>query len=229
MGGTVLAYIARRLLLFIPVLFAISLVSFAIINLPPGDYVTQLATDRAWAGARMPEAEEQALREQFGLADPMLVQYWRWISGIIFEGDFGRSLSANRPVAAILAERVPLTIALSSLTLIFVYAVSIPIGIYAATHKYSAVDYLFTFLGFLGLAIPGFLLALVLLWAFYWLFGANMSGLFSSEFIDAPWGWGKFVDMMSRIWFPVIIIGMSSTAGLIRVMRGNLIYELEKP
>jgi peptide/nickel transport system permease protein len=223
------AYIVRRLLLFIPVLFAISVVSFAIINLPPGDFVTQLAADRAWQGAPMAAEEEQALREQYGLADPIPVRYGRWIGDIILHGDFGRSLATNKPVSRILAERVPVTVAISLGTLLFVYAVSIPIGIYSATHKYSVFDYLFTFVGFFGLAVPGFLLALVLLWAFFTLFGLNMSGLFSSSFVGEPWSWGKLMDMLSRIWFPVIIIGIAGTAGLIRVMRGNLLDELDKP
>lgn len=222
-------YIFRRLLLFIPILFAISVVSFAIVSLPPGDFVTQLASDRAWQGAPMSAEEEQALRVQYGLADPQPERYVRWIGDIVLHGDFGRSLANNKPVSQILAERVPVTIAISAGTLIFVYAVSIPIGIYSATHKYSIFDYLFTFVGFVGLAVPGFLLALVLLWVFFSLFGINMSGLFSASFVGEPWSWAKFGDMLSRIWFPVIIIGIAGTAGLIRVMRGNLLDELEKP
>jgi peptide/nickel transport system permease protein len=225
----VLRYVVYRLALFIPVLFAISVVSFAIINLPPGDYVTQLAAERAWQGGELTAEQQAALRDQYGLSDPIYVRYVEWIGGIVFEGDFGRSLSHERPVVDILVERVPMTITISLASLIFIYAVSIPIGIYAATHKYSLVDYLFTLIGFIGIAIPGFLLALLLLWVFYWIFDLNMSGLFSPQYVDAPWSWGRLMDLASRVWFPVVIIGMSGTAGLIRVMRGNLLDELEKP
>jgi peptide/nickel transport system permease protein len=146
----------------------------------------------------------------------------------VVEGDFGRSYRWNKPVSEVLAERVPLTVAISLFTTIFVFAVAVPIGIYSAVRKYSVFDYFFTFLGFIGLATPGFLLALVMLWLFYSLFGANMSGLFSQQFVDAPWSASKVLDLLSRIWFPMIIIGMSGTAGIIRVMRGNLLDELQK-
>lgn len=224
-----LRYLVGRLLLLIPVLFVVSLLSFVILELPPGDYVSTVAADRHQQGSPMSESEQQQLREQLGLTDPILVQYGRWISNIVFEGDFGRSLAWSKPVSEVLAERVPLTMAVSLMTLVFVYAVSIPIGIYSATHKYSIGDYVFTFLGFLGLAIPGFLLALVLLWFFYSTFGVNMSGLVSQEFIDEAWSVGKVINLLSRIWFPVMIIGLTGTASLIRVMRANLLDELEKP
>lgn len=223
-----LAYIVRRVLMLIPVLFAISLVSFAIIELPPGDYLTSLMAEMRAQGVELTPAEQEALKRQYGLDQSLITRYWVWMHNIFTEGDFGRSFSWNRPVADILAERVPLTIIISLFTTLFVFAVAIPIGIYSAIHKYSVLDYVFTFFGFLGIAIPGFLLALILLWLFYALFGVNMSGLFSQEFVDAPWSVSKVLDLLSRIWFPMLIIGMNGTAGLIRVMRGNLLDELEK-
>lgn len=223
-----IAYIARRLLLLIPVLFTLSLFSFVLLELPRGDYLSSLVAETRAQGVNLSEGEIEALSRRYGLDRPMFERYLTWIGNIIFEGDFGRSYRSNQPVTDILAERVPLTIAISLLTTIFVFAVSIPIGIYSATHKYSAFDYIFTFVGFIGIAIPGFLLALVLLWVFYGAFGWNMSGLFSQDYVGAPWSVGKVLDLMQRIWFPIIIIGLNGTAGLIRVMRGNLLDELEK-
>ncbi|MEQ4203901.1 ABC transporter permease [Actinopolymorpha sp. B17G11] len=221
-------YIARRVLLLIPVLFAISLVSFVIIELPPGDYVSTLVAQMRQRGVELTPSERDALIRQYGLDHSVAHRYGIWLKDIVVEGDFGRSYRWNKPVSEVLAERVPLTVAISLFTTIFVFVVAVPIGIYSAVRKYSAFDYLFTFIGFIGLATPGFLLALVMLWLFYSLFGANMSGLFSQNFVDAPWSVGKILDLLSRIWFPMIIIGMSGTAGIIRVMRGNLLDELQK-
>ncbi len=221
-------YITRRLLLLIPVLFAISLVSFVIIELPPGDYVSTLVAQMRQRGVEMTASERDSLIRQYGLDQSVAHRYGIWLKNIVVEGDFGRSYRWNKPVSEVLAERVPLTVAISLVTTIFVFALAVPIGIYSAVRKYSVFDYFFTFLGFIGLATPGFLLALAMLWIFYSLFGANMSGLFSQEFVDAPWTFSKVVNLLSRIWFPMIIIGMSGTAGIIRVMRGNLLDELQK-
>lgn len=223
-----LGYIGRRLLLLIPVLFVISLVSFVIIDAPAGDYLTSYIAELRSQGVELSAGEQETLRQQYGLDQPVLARYGIWMGHILFEGDFGRSFSWNKPVSEILSERVPLTILISLLSTIFVYAVSIPIGIYSAIHKYSVFDYVFTFVGFMGLAIPGFLLALVLLWVFYSAFGVNMSGLFSQQYVDAPWSLAKVGDLASRIWFPMLVIGLNGTAGLIRVMRGNLLDELRK-
>jgi peptide/nickel transport system permease protein len=224
----VAGYIARRVLLLIPVLFAISMVSFVIIELPPGDYVSTLVAQMRQQGVELTPAEENALIRQYGMDKSVAHRYGVWLQNIVTEGDFGRSYRWNKPVSEVLEERVPLTIAISLFTTVFVFAVAVPIGIYSAVRKYSVFDYFFTFLGFIGLATPGFLLALVMLWIFYSVFGANMSGLFSQGYVDAPWSVSKFVDLLSRIWFPMIIIGMSGTAGIIRVMRGNLLDELQK-
>jgi peptide/nickel transport system permease protein len=168
------------------------------------------------------------MKRMYGLDQPEIVQYYLWMRNMIVYGDFGRSFQWNKPVKTILLERIPLTMGVSLATTLFVFAVSIPIGIYSATHKYSAFDYLFTFIGFIGLSVPGFLLALVLMWVIYNLTGATVSGLFSAQYADAPWSVGKLLDLLKRIWFPMFVIGMSGTAGLIRVMRGNLLDELQK-
>lgn len=221
-------YIMRRVIMLIPVLFAISLVSFMIIELPPGNYLTSLTAEMRQQGIELTPSDRVALEKQYGLDRNIAERYGIWMRNIITEGDFGRSFRWNRPVSEILAERVPLTVIITLLTTIFVFAVSVPIGIYSATHKYSVFDYVFTFVGFVGIAIPGFLLALVLLWLMFYAFGVNMSGLFSQGFVDAPWSLAKLMDMLKRIWFPILIIGLEGTAGLIRVMRGNLLDELQK-
>ncbi len=223
-----LAYIARRILLLIPVVLVISIVIFAIIQLPPGDYLTTYIENLRTSGIEVSESQVASMKRMYGLDQPEIVQYYLWMRNMIVYGDFGRSFQWNKPVKTILLERIPLTMGVSLATTLFVFAVSIPIGIYSATHKYSAFDYLFTFIGFIGLSVPGFLLALVLMWVIYNLTGATVSGLFSAQYADAPWSLGKVFDLMKRIWFPMFVIGMSGTAGLIRVMRGNLLDELQK-
>ena len=222
------SYILRRLLLFVPVLIAISFLIFVIIQLPSGDYVTTYVEELRAQGVEVKPEDIQELKRRYGLDQPLYGQYLRWIRNILLEGDFGRSFSWNKPVSAILKDTVPLTIAVSLGSTLFVYLVAIPIGIYSATHKYSLFDYVATFIGFIGLSVPGFLLALILVWVVYSTFGVNITGLFSPQYADAPWSLGKFLDLLKHIWFPVIIIGMSGTAGLIRVMRGNLLDELQK-
>ena len=221
-------YIVKRVLLLIPVMTVISIVIFFVIQLPPGDYLTNYIANLEQQGIDVTESEAASLRRTYGLDQGIAEQYFRWISNIILHGDFGRSFAWNKPVSALLWERVPLTIIISLITTIFIYAVSIPIGIYTATHKYSFFDYFWTFIGFIGLSVPGFLLALLIIWWTYSIFGISISGLFSQEYIAEPWSIGKVFDMLKRIWFPIIIIGMSGTAGLIRVMRGNLLDELQK-
>jgi len=223
-----LAYIARRILLLIPVVLVISIVIFAVIQLPPGDYLTTYIENLRTSGIQVSESQVESMKRMYGLDQPEIVQYYLWMRNMIVYGDFGRSFQWNKPVKTILLERIPLTMGVSLATTLFVFAVSIPIGIYSATHKYSAFDYLFTFIGFIGLSVPGFLLALVLMWVIYNLTGATVSGLFSAQYADAPWSVGKLLDLLKRIWFPMFVIGMSGTAGLIRVMRGNLLDELQK-
>ncbi|RYG86397.1 MAG: ABC transporter permease, partial [Alphaproteobacteria bacterium] len=171
----------------------------------------------------------EQLRVQYGLGEPLYVQYWKWISGIIFHGDFGRSFEWQQPVSSLIWDRIGLTFLLSLLTLLFVWMISLPIGIYSAVRRYSVGDYVATFLGFLGLATPSFLMALVLLFVAFKFFGVNLTGFFSSEFESAPWSFDKFLDLLSHLWIPILVLGSSGTASLIRIMRANLLDELYKP
>ncbi len=223
-----LAYITRRIVMLIPILFLISVVSFFVIELPPGDWVSFQIENMRMSGIQLSEDEAARLTRQYGLDLPPYARYFKWMKGILLHGDLGWSFQWNRPVNEILKERIPLTIFVSLLALIFSWVVAIPIGIYSATHQYSVWDYIFTFIGFIGLATPGFLLALVLAWAFFKFFDFSALGLFSSEYLDAPWSWAKFLDMLKHIWLPMILIGLAGTGGTIRVMRGNLLDELQK-
>lgn len=223
-----LSFIIRRILFLIPLLLVISIITFVVIQLPPGDFLTTLITRYKIAGIELAENEIQRLKEMYGLDKPLYIQYLKWMRNMILYGDFGRSFEWNKPVRDILVERVPLTVTISLFTTIFTWIVAIPIGIYSALRQYSTFDYIFTFLGFVGLSMPGFLLALILMWFLYSTFGFRLGGLFSPQFITEPWSMAKFIDLLKHIWFPIIIIGMSGTAGLIRTMRGNLLDELRK-
>ncbi|MBA7672168.1 Inner membrane ABC transporter permease protein YejB [subsurface metagenome] len=213
-------YIIRRLLLMIPTLLAISIISFVIIQAPPGDFLTTYVSQLRAMGQVIDSAEVESLRIRYGLGKPIYVQYFKWMWGIV-RGDLGRSMEWNQPVARLIAQRLPWSILISLTSLLFVYIVAIPIGILR--------DYLFTFIGFIGIAIPNFLFALVLLW-FYFVYTGNVAiGLFSSQFQLAPWSLAKFVDLLKHLWMPAIIVGTAGTCGLIRVMRANLLDELQKP
>ena len=223
------AYVVRRLLYMIPTLFAISLVSFLIIQLPPGDYLSTLVAELAAQGDVVDNARLTALENRYGLNEPFYVQYWKWITGIVLRGDFGHSFEWNRPVATLIWDRLALTFLLSLSTLLFIWAVAFPIGIYSAVRKYSIGDYIATFLGFIGLAIPNFLLALVLMYVSFKVFNQSVGGLFSPQYIEAPWSWGKVLDLLSHLWIPMIVLGTAGTAALIRIMRANLLDEIFKP
>jgi len=214
--------------MLIPLLLVVSVVSFIIIQLPPGDFMTTYIANLKMSGVEVAKDEAARLRILYGLDKPLYVQYLMWIRNIILYGDFGRSFQWNQPVKEILADRVTLTVIISLLSTIFVWIVAIPIGIYSALRQYSVFDYTFTFLGFIGLSMPSFLLALILMWFLYSQFGFSMTGLFSPEFVTAPWSIARVLDMSKHIWLPIIIIGLSGTAGLIRTMRGNLLDELRK-
>ena len=209
--------------------FAVSIVAFAIIQLPPGDFLTTLVASMASQGEQVDPAALEALRTRYGLGEPIWVQYFKWMSNIFLRGDFGQSFEWNQPVISLIWSRLMLTLLLSLSTLLFVWSVALPIGIYSAVRQYSMGDYTFTFLGFIGLAIPNFLLALVLMYVGFKFFNQSVGGLFSPEYQEAAWTWAKFVDMMAHLWIPVVIIGLSGTASLIRVMRANLLDELHKP
>ena len=222
-------YILRRILYMIPTLFGMSLISFLIIQLPPGDYLTSLLATMSDSGQTIDPAQVELLKSIYGLDQPFYVQYFKWIWGILTRGDFGYSFEWNQPVSKLIWERMGSTLLISVLSLVFVWAVSFPIGLYSAVNRNSIGDHLFTLVGFLGLAIPNFILALVLMYvAFAW-FGQSVGGLNSPEFAEAPWSWDKLMDLLAHLWIPVIIIGSSGTAALIRILRANLTDELNKP
>ena len=224
-----LQFILRRLLFLVPTLIAISLVMFIIIQLPPGDYLTTLVAAMASQGEDVDPAALTALKERYGLGQPVYVQYWKWISGIVLRGDFGRSFAWNMPVSDLIWERLALTFMLSLSTLLVIWLIAFPIGVYSAVRQYSVGVYVATFFGFLGVATPNFLLALVLMYVAFKYFNQSVGGLFSPDYQDAAWSWGKFGDLLSHLWIPIIIIGTDGTAGLIRIMRANLLDELRKP
>lgn len=222
-------FILRRLLLMIPTLLAISLISFLIIELPPGDFLTTYAGALEAQGGAVQAAELDALRSQYGLDQPWPVRYVKWLEGIVLRGDFGYSFQFRTPVADLLADRLPLTVLVALSAIVFSWVVALPIGIYSALHKYSLLDYFFTFLGFIGLAVPNFLIALVLLYVSSRYLNLDVGGLFSSQYQDAPWGWAKVGDLLKHLWIPTVIVGTAGTAGLIRITRANLLDELNKP
>jgi len=221
-------YILKRLLYMIPTLIAISLVSFIIIQLPPGDFLTSVEAQMENQGTSLQADQLAALQQQYGLDQPFYVQYWKWISGILLRGDFGYSFQWNRPVGQLIWDRLGLTFLVSITAFVFIWIVAFPIGIYSAVRKYSAGDYAATFIGFIGLAIPNFVLALVLMYVSFAAFGQSVGGLFSPGFLNAPWSLPKLGDLLKHLWLPTIVLGLSGTAGLIRIMRANLLDELSK-
>ncbi len=222
-----LSYITRRFIYMIIILLVMSIVAFIIIQLPPGDYLTSYIISLRAGGQRIGEAEIASLRKQYGLDLPIYFQYFKWAWGML-HGDFGRSFDWRKPVIDLIGERLPLTVMISLFSIIFTYAVAISIGTYSATHQYSIGDYTFTVAGFAGLATPNFLLALILMFVFYKYFGLSAGGLFSVEYQIAPWSLGKVINMLKHLAIPIIVIGTAGTAGLIRVMRGCLLDELQK-
>ena len=245
--------ILKRLLWMIPTLFAISFISFGLIQLPPGDYLSSYITALAETGEPVAEEQVAALRLRYDLDSPFIIQYLKWLNNLLPFGfsrqetgsylrmangnlnwpsfkwpDLGMSFEWNRQVTELIGERLLLTILISVATLLFTWALAIPIGIYSAVRQYSWGDYAFSVLGFIGLAIPNFLLALVFMYIGYSFFGVSAGGLFSPAYQDAPWSVARFADLLAHLWIPVIVIGTAGTAGLIRVMRGNLLDELPR-
>lgn len=220
-------YLLRRLFYAVGVLIAISFLIFIVIQAPRGDAVDQMVAARTAQGDIVTEEEAAALRTQFGLDQPIYIQYVRWIGNFV-QGQLGRSISGV-PVIDLINARIGATILLSSFALALTYAVAIPIGIYTATHQHTAGDYLWTFIGFIGLAVPNFLLALILLFVFHRVFGLSIGGLFSPGMEQQPWSIAKVLDLLSHLWIPIIVIVTASTAGTIRTMRASLLDELGKP
>ena len=224
-----LAFIVKRLLWMLPFLVAISFLSFVLIQLPPGDYVTTYIATLAASNEVIDQNTAADLRNRFGLDQPMVVQYWKWISNIIFHGDFGLSFEWQQPVGDLIWERMALTLLLTFSALLVTWGIALPVGVFSAVKKYSIGDYVVTFLSFLGLAVPSFLLALVLMYVAAVEFGQNVGGLFSEQYLTAAWSIDKVIDLLQHLWIPVVILAVSGTASLIRVMRANMLDELHKP
>jgi len=224
-----LQYIIRRVIIAVPTVVAISILSFVLIQLPPGSFLDDYAAQLAQQGEEISNQQLEALKQAYGLDEPVYVQYYKWVKGIVTHGDFGLSLEWNVPVSQLIWDRMGWTIALALSTLLTTWLLAIPIGVYSATHQYSKLDYLFTSLGFIGLGIPGFMLALVLMWFALSHFGIDVGGLFSQHYQNAPWSIGRVLDLLRHAWIPILVGGSEGTAGLIRIMRANLLDELHKP
>jgi peptide/nickel transport system permease protein len=224
-----LGYILRRVLMMIPTLFVISVISFIIIQLPPGDFLTTYAAQLSEMGDAIDQQALEALEERYGLGQPVYVQYYKWMSGIILRGDWGQSMEWHKPVKELIWERIGLTIALSLVAILVSWFVAIPVGVYSATHQYSIPDYVMSIISFIGAGTPGFMIALVVMWLTMTKLGLSVGGLFSPDYLLAPWSLDKLIDMLKHIWIPVVIIAISSTAGSIRTTRANLLDELNKP
>ncbi|NKB98551.1 MAG: ABC transporter permease subunit [Pseudomonadales bacterium] len=221
-------FVTRRILGMIPTLAIISVIVFVIIQLPPGDIVTSTLDQMQASGLDMSDDRVQNLRAQYNLDDPLPVQYLRWISGFL-TGDMGYSFLFARPVNELVWERLGYTLLISVCALIFTWALALPMGIYSAARQYSAGDYTFTLIGLLGLATPNFLIALLLMYAGYEWFGLSFGGLFSPQYLDAPWSWARVGDLLQHLWIPVVVVGTSGMAITMRLMRANLLDELNKP
>ena len=222
-----LSYIVRRLLIMVPTLLAISALVFLIIQLPPGDFFETMINQIRARGESVDLQRIEFLKQQYGFDRPMWEQYLVWIWGLV-QGDMGYSFEYELPVNEVVGDRLYLTVLVSFSTIVFTWIVSFPIGLYSAARQYSWGDYTLTFVGFIGLATPNFLLALVLLYIANVMFGTSVGGLMDTQYIDQPWTWGKFFSVLEHLWIPVIVIGTSGTAAMIRRLRANLLDELEK-
>jgi peptide/nickel transport system permease protein len=223
-----LRYLVRRVIMLIPMLFIMSIVAFAIILAPPGDYLqTYIAQARA-SGDVIDQAQVEALKATYGLDQPVYMQYLKWLNRML-HGDLGMSMEFNRPVTTLIGERLMLTVGLALFTMLFTWSLAIPIGIISAVKRYSFLDHFATFFSYVGLGTPNFLLALVLMYLAYTQLGMKITGLFSEQYTDAPWTFGRFVDMLKHIWVPMLILGTAGTANLTRIVRANLLDELRKP
>jgi peptide/nickel transport system permease protein len=223
-----LRYILQRLLLIPVLLFLFSVMVFALVQAPPGDYLTSYIATISSSGSSLDQAEIDALKQQFGLDQPVYIQYLRWMQSLA-RGNLGLSLEYQRPNAELIMERLGLTLALALLAFVFTWVTAVPLGIYSATHRNTLMDYLTTVLNYIGVATPNFMLALILMWWAYSQFGLSITGLFSREFEQASWSIAKVIDLLKHIWVPMIVIGIAGTARLTRVMRANLLDELNKP
>jgi peptide/nickel transport system permease protein len=222
-------YIVRRVLLMIPTVFLVSIVSFIALQLPPGDYLTSYAAQLSSMGESADQEAINSLRERYGLGQPVYVQYGKWVYGIITRGDWGQSMEWQKPVSELIWERMGLTVALAVFSLLISWLIAIPVGVYTATHQYSIPDYAMSTFSFLGVGVPAFLWALIIMYFAQSRLGLNVGGLFSEKFISAPWSWDKVVDLAKHIWIPCLIVALVHTAAELRTTRANLLDELNKP
>ena len=223
-----LTCVLHRLLILVPFLFLVSIISFIVIQLPAGNYVDTYVNVLKMQGGTVSEAQIESIEAMYGLDRSLPVQYGMWITNIVLRGNFGNSFRYNRPVADILSERVPRTISISLVAILLTWLTAVPLGILSAVRRYSFWDHLFTFISLIGLAVPGFLLALILMYAVYAKTGWMISGLFSPEFRAVPWSFAKFSDMLKNIWLPLLVLSITGVAGIIRVLRASLLDELNK-
>lgn len=223
-----LTFVLHRLLILVPFLFLVSIISFIVIQLPAGNYVDTYVNVLKMQGGTVSEAQIESIEAMYGLDRSLPVQYGMWITNIVLRGNFGNSFRYNRPVADILSERVPRTMSISLVAILLTWLTAVPLGILSAVKRYSFWDHLFTFISLIGLAVPGFLLALILMYAVYAKTGWMISGLFSPEFRAVPWSFAKFSDMLKNIWLPLLVLSITGVAGIIRVLRASLLDELNK-
>jgi peptide/nickel transport system permease protein len=233
-----LRYLVQRLFVMVPTLLAISFLVFAIIQAPPGDYLETMMSEMQSRGENVDQAKIDFLRHTYGLDEPFYLQYLHWMfghwdglkhdeGGLIF-GDMGYSFEYNQPVDAVVGSRLSLTVVVSLASVLFVWILSFPIAVYSATHQYGVFDYIFTFFGYIGLATPSFLIALIMLYFANIWFGTSIGGLVDPQYLDQPWSWAKFASVLEHMWIPVLVIGLPGTAGMIRRLRANLLDELNK-
>ncbi len=221
-------FILWRLLLMIPTLLLISLISFVVIQLPPGDIVTSTLAELLADGMEASEEQIAALRAMYHLDAPMPVRYLRWVGGML-RGDFGYSIQHQQPVSELIGERIGLTVVVALASLLLTWVLALPTGIVTAVKQYSPLDYLATVLAMLGMAVPNFMLALLVMWGAFTWFGISIGGLFSPAFVDAPWSIARVLDLLKHLWVPMVVLGVGGTAGMVRIMRANLLDELRKP
>ncbi len=223
-----LSYIARRLLYMVIMVVLVSFVSFIIIELPPGDFLTQKLQELQARGDRSAQDRIESYRIRYKLDQPLMVRYWNWVSNFV-KGDFGESFQFERPVREIIGQRILMSVILALSSILIIWCLAIPIGVYSATHQYSLGDQVITTLSFLGLGMPGFLLALLVLFFAMMVLRVEVGGLFSREFVDAPWSFARVIDLLKHLWIPALISAVTGTAGLVRLMRGNLLDTLGQP
>ena len=223
-----LRYIAQRLLLLPFLMVIYSFVIFVIIKAPPGDFLTAYVANLSSSGTSITADMIKALRHDYGLDQPFIVQYYHWVVNLL-HGDMGLSLEYQRPNIDLIREQLVLTIALALMSFVLTWVIAVPAGIYSATHQRSVIDHILTVINYVGVATPNFMLALILMWLAFSYFGISVTGLFSPDYVDAPWSFGRLVDLLAHIWLPAIVLGIAGTARLTRIMRANLLDELNKP